>query len=180
MGKISVYTTANKQKLVTRSSTECEVVGVHEVMPQLLWTTQFLQEQGFYIDGTILYQDIMNSILLEKNGCSSSSKRTRHMNIRHFFVKDRVESRELSIEHCPTEDMVADYFTKPLQGRLFYKLRDLVMNIGPGSKYSSAQRSVLRNGETRKYDGDPSSKESDVAIKVDKPPTYKDVLIGRE
>jgi hypothetical protein len=88
----------------------------------------------------------------------SSSKRTRHMNIRYFFVKDRVASKELSIEHCPTEDMVADYFTKPLQGKLFYKLRDLVMNIGPSSKYSSAQRSVLRNGDTRKSDRDSSSK----------------------
>ena len=39
---------------------------------------------------------------------------------------------------------------------------------------------LLRNGETRKSDGDPSSKESDVAIKVDKPHTYKDALIGRE
>jgi hypothetical protein len=158
MGKVSVFTTANKQKLVTRSSTECEVVGVHEVMPQLLWTTQFLQEQGFDIKDTILYQDNMSSILLEKNGHSSSSKRTRHMNIRYFFVKDRVASKELSIEHCPTEDMVADYFTKLLQGKLFYKLRDLVMNIGPSSKYSSAQRSVLRNGDTRKSDRDSSSK----------------------
>ena len=119
LGKGSVYTTANQQKLVTRSSTECEVVGVHEVMPQLLWITQFLQEQGFDINDTILYQDNMSSILLENNGHSYSSKRTCHMNIRYFFVKDRVESKELSIEHCPTEDMVAYYFTKPLQGRLF-------------------------------------------------------------
>ena len=122
----------------------------------------------------------MSSIILEKNGRSSSSKRTRHMNIRYFSVKDGVESRKLSIEHCPTEDMVADYFTKPLQGRLFYKLRDLVMNIGPSSKYSSAQRSVLRNGKTRKSDGDPSRKEGDVAVKLDKPHTYKDALISRE
>ena len=90
------------------------MVGVHEVTPQLLWTTQFLQEQRFDINETILYQDNMSSILLKKNGRSSSSKRTRHMNIRYFFVKDQVESKELSIEHCPTEDVVANYFTKPL------------------------------------------------------------------
>ena len=156
------------------------MVGVHEVMPQLLWTAQFLQEQGFDINDTILYQDNMSSILLEKNGRSSSSKRTRHMNIRYLFVKDRVESRELIIERCPKEDMVVDYFTKPLQGRLFYKLRDLVMNIGPSSKYSLSQRSVLRHGETRKSDRHPYRKESDVSVKVDKPHTYKDPLIGRE
>ena len=54
------------------------------------------------------------------------------------------------------------------------------MNIGPSSKYSLAQRSVLRNDETRKSDEDPSSKENDVANKVDKPRTYKDALNGKE
>ena len=45
MGKGSVYTTANKQKLVTQNSTECEVVGVHEVMPQLLWKHSFCKNK---------------------------------------------------------------------------------------------------------------------------------------
>ena len=58
-------------------------------------------------------------------------KATRHIDIRYFFVKDRVESGEVHIEHCPTLDMLADYFTKPLQGALLYKLRDLIMNIDP-------------------------------------------------
>lgn len=68
MGKGSVYSTSTRQKLVTRSSTECEVVGVHDVMPQLLWTGHFLHAQGVTISDTTLYQDNMSSILLEKNG----------------------------------------------------------------------------------------------------------------
>jgi hypothetical protein len=92
---------------------------------------------------TVLYQDNKSSILLETNGKASSGKRTRHINIRFFFVADRVASGELRIEHCPTEDMVADYFTKPLQGALFYKLRDQVMNVASSSPYHSSQRSVL-------------------------------------
>jgi hypothetical protein len=39
--------------------------------------------------------------------------------------------------------MVADYFTKPLQGALFYKLRDYIMNIDPSSEFHSGHRSVL-------------------------------------
>jgi hypothetical protein len=143
LGKGSIYSTSSKQKLVSRSSTESEVIGVHDVLPQILWTNHFLQAQGFNVTKTVLYQDNTSSILLERNGRSSSSKRTRHMNIRFFFIKDRVEQKEIEVEHCPTENMVADYFTKPLQGQLFYKMRDKIMNIDVNDKYHSNQRSVL-------------------------------------
>jgi Reverse transcriptase (RNA-dependent DNA polymerase) len=145
MGKGSVYSFAAAQKLVARSSTEAEVIGVDDVMPQMMWTGHFLKAQGVLVVDTILYQDNKSSILLEKNGRASSGKRTRHINIRYYFVADRVASGDLRIEHCPTEDMVADYFTKPLQGTPFYKLRDLVMNIDSSSPYHSSQRSVLKN-----------------------------------
>jgi hypothetical protein len=112
LGKGAVYSTSTKQKLVARSSTESEIIGVHDVMPQLLWTAYFLKAQGVAVNDSVLYQDNMSSILLETNGRASASKRSRHMNIRYFFVKDRVDSKEVRIEYCPTEDMVADYFTK--------------------------------------------------------------------
>jgi hypothetical protein len=56
-------------------------------------------------------------------------KRTRHIAIRHFFVKDRIDMSEVKLVNVKTEDMVADYFTKPLQGALFKKLRDIIMGI---------------------------------------------------
>jgi hypothetical protein len=112
----------------------------------MMWTGYFLKAQGITVVDTVLYQDNKSSILLEKNGKASSGKRTRHINIRFFFVADRVANGDLRIEHCPTEDMVADYFTKPLQGAPFYKLRDQVMNIDSSSPYHSSQRSVLKNG----------------------------------
>jgi hypothetical protein len=66
----------------------------------------------------------------KKNGRASSGKGTRHINIRYFFVADRVASNEVSIEYCccPTGEMIADFFTKPLQGSLFQKFRDFIMN----------------------------------------------------
>ena len=143
MGKGSIFSTAGGQKLVARSSTESELIAVYDVMPQVLWTVHFLTAQGHEVKDTIVYQDNMSSILLEKNGRRSSSKRTRHINIRYFHVKDHVDSGAIRIEHCPTKDMIADYFTKPLQGILFYKLRDYIMNIDPSSDYHSGHRSVL-------------------------------------
>jgi hypothetical protein len=135
-----------KQKLVTRSSTEAEIVGVHDVMPQLIWTAHFLRGQGVVVDESILYQDNTSSILIEKNGRSSCTKRTWHMNIRYFFIKDEVDAKRVRIEHCRTDVMLADFFTKPLQGAPFKKLRDEIMNIDPSSAYhssNSVHRSVL-------------------------------------
>ena len=59
---------------------------------------------------------------LVKKGYSTASN-NRHINIRYFVIKDRVDNEELKIEYLPTEEMIADFFTKPLQGALFRKLR---------------------------------------------------------
>ncbi len=62
----------------------------------------------------------------------STSPRTRHAAIHYFFVKDRMENGEVEIAYLPTELMVADFFTKPLQGELFRRLRAEVFNLSVG------------------------------------------------
>ena len=49
--------------------------------------------------------------------------------MRYYFIKDWVETGDVVIEHCPTEKMLGDHFTKPLQGALFRKFRAEIMNI---------------------------------------------------
>jgi hypothetical protein len=58
----------------------------------------------------------------------STSGRTRHVSIRYFFVKDRIESKEIVLRYIGTEEMIADFFTKPLQGALFKSMRAKIMN----------------------------------------------------
>jgi hypothetical protein len=142
LGKGVIYGTSTRQKLNTRSSTEAELVAADDVMGQLLWTQHFLQGQG-YPTKAVLYQDNQAAILLEKNGQASSGKRTRHLNVRYFFITDRIGKGELTVEYCPTKQMLADFFTKPLQGSLFQALRDQVMNVDPASTTTLARRSVL-------------------------------------
>ena len=140
LGRGCPIVTSTKQKLNTRSSTESELVGVDDLMPSILWTRKFLKAQGYDVSENILYQDNKSSILLEKNGKASSSKRTRHISIRYFFVTDRIAKGELTIEWCPTANMIADFMTKPLQGALFRKFRDIVMGteiIKPGKDVSN-------------------------------------------
>ena len=129
MGKGSIYSASKTQRLNTKSSTEAELVGVDDVSAQILWTRYFLEGQGYLVKDNTLYQDNQSAMLLENNGRALSSKRTRHINVRYFFVTDRIKAKELNVEYCPTGEMVADYFTKPLQGSAFRKLRDIIMNV---------------------------------------------------
>jgi hypothetical protein len=77
---------------------------------------------------TILFQDNKSTILLQENGKKSSGSRTRALNIRYFFLTDQVEKGNVKIVHCPTgEEMVADYLSKPLQGKTFTYLRKKLM-----------------------------------------------------
>jgi hypothetical protein len=86
---------------------------------------------GIRCQGHFLFQDNKSSILLEKNDKASSSKRTKHINIRYLFITDRVSKEEVSVVWCPTGDMIGDYATKPLQGALFRKFRDQIMGVTP-------------------------------------------------
>jgi hypothetical protein len=122
---------STKQKLNTRSSTETEIVGVDDCMPSVLWTRYFMEAQGYGIRENIVYQDNQSAILMEKNGKASSSKRTKHINIRYYFVTDRIRKKDLTVEWCPTGDMIGDFMTKPNQGALFTKFRDQIMGVIP-------------------------------------------------
>jgi hypothetical protein len=86
-----------------------------------------MEAQGYKIDKNILYQDNKSTILLENNGKRSSGKRTRAFNIRYFFLTDQIEKGNLSVEYCPTTEMIGDYMSKPLQGKLFQKFKKAIM-----------------------------------------------------
>lgn len=77
----------------------------------------------------IIYKDNKSSITLEVNGKESSSKRTRHFDIKYFYITDLMSRKELEITYCPTEDIVAEFMKKPTTGPLFKKFRKIIMNI---------------------------------------------------
>ena len=60
-----------------------------------------------------------------------SGKTTKHINIqiRYFFVIDKIKKEEAKLIHCSTEEMISDYFTHLLQGKMFTYFRDLIMGI---------------------------------------------------
>ena len=78
---------SRKQKLNAKSSTEAELIGVDDVMPQILWTRYFLEAQGYKVVENIIMQDNISAIKLEQNVKASSSQNTKHINIRCFLSK---------------------------------------------------------------------------------------------
>ena len=127
MGRGILHGKSSKQKLNVKSSTEAELVGVSDYLPYNTWLTMFLEKQGYDLKNNILFQDNQSAIRMERNGRNSCTGNSRHVSIRYFFVKDRVDKGEITVEYCPTHAMLADYFTKPLQGALFRKFRDVIM-----------------------------------------------------
>ena len=75
----------------------------------------------------MLLQDNKSTIQLGQNGRKSAGKRSRALNVRYFFLTDQIEKGLIEMEYCPTDNMVADYMTKPLQGDKFVRFRDEIM-----------------------------------------------------
>ena len=88
-----------------------------------------------------------------------------------------MDSKEIRIEYCPNSEMIADYFTKLLEGRQFYKLQDRIMNIDSDSKYHSNHRSALSAGGT-----DMEDYKNDVAtgVKATKVDEVEEVSSGSD
>ena len=112
-----------KQQIVTKSSTEAELVGLSDSANQGLHVRNFLMSQGYSLGPVIIYQDNMSCMALVERG-RSAAERTRHIGIRYFWMKERVDRGEAVIKHLGTELMYANLLTKPVQGSQFVKERE--------------------------------------------------------
>ena len=143
-----VLTRSSKQKVNTRSSTEAEIIAIDDTLPTIQWAKSFLKDQGYDMD-TVIKEDNKSTILLMKNGRLSAGKRTKHLDIRYFYVKDLIDRGIVSVEHCSTMNMIADFFTKPIQGKRFQILRDIILNRNNPDASTSQYRSVLGNSTSQ-------------------------------
>jgi histone deacetylase 1/2 len=127
IGKGPIYAKSSTQKINSKSSSEAELIGLSDSTNQIVWVRNFLISQGYDVGEATVYEDNMSTINMVKNG-KSNSERTRHIAIRFYFVADRVQQKEIKIQYMQTANMLADILTKPLQGKLFTRLRDQLLN----------------------------------------------------
>ena len=114
----SVHCKSSKQSATTKSSTEAELMAVSDSMNQALYLRWFLIDQGYSMEPVTVYQDNTSTMALLGRG-KPGAERTRHIDIRHFWIADRVKAKEAVIVHLGTKEMYANILTKPLQGAQF-------------------------------------------------------------
>ena len=102
----------------------------------------FLLAQGYKPSQTvIILQDNRSAILLEQNGIMSSTKRTKHINVRYYFVKSRIDAGEVIVQWYSGEKLEGDFFSKPLCRSKFLRFRRKIMNHKkPDPKMSSKDK----------------------------------------
>ena len=102
---------------------------MNNILGQILWTQNFLGNQGYKVVPSNINQDNKGAMLLKINGILSSSKQTKHINVRYYFIKDKIERNKVNVIYCPTNKMIGNFFTKPLQGSRFIKFRDAILRL---------------------------------------------------
>jgi len=127
IGEGTIHAKSSKLKLNTKSSTESELVSCSDHASMGINMRNFLIQQGYKVNPVIIGQDNQSTIQLINRG-RPASLRTRHINIRYFFLKDLIDRGEVLVKYVPTNEMVADLMTKPLQGNQFLVLRKMLLN----------------------------------------------------
>ena len=112
---------SKKQNCVSLSTAESEYIAAGSCCAQLLWMKQTLKDYGIHLKQVPLYCDNESAIKIANNLVQHS--KTKHIEIRHHFLRDHVMKEDIDIIHVNTEEQLADIFTKPLDEKRFCKLR---------------------------------------------------------
>ena len=132
-GSACVSWASKKQASVALSSCEAEIMAGSEAAKEAIYLSNFLRELGFGAsllpaDGTVtLRMDNKAAIDLSYN--PEHHARTKHIDRRHYFIRECVEEGKLRVPFVSTVDNMADFFTKPLPAKTFYFMRDKIMNV---------------------------------------------------
>jgi hypothetical protein len=109
------------QDSVALSTTEAKYVAAGQCCAQLLWMRQTLRDFGYNLSKVPLLYDNESAIRMADNPVEHS--RTKHIDIRHQFLRDHQKNGDIEVYHISTENQLADIFTKPLDEKSFCRLR---------------------------------------------------------
>jgi hypothetical protein len=123
-----VFCKSKKQKLVSRSSTEAELIALNEGLPEVIWAKQFMQNLGVPQGMITVFEDNTSTIILANKQNGATLSKTKHIQIRFYYVRELIEQKEINIVYLSTKEMLADLLTKPMTGWLFKALRDQILN----------------------------------------------------
>ena len=120
LGQGGVYTKSHKQKIVSKSSTEAELIALSDSLSMILWTQQFLRDLGVEVGPVTVHEDNTSTISLAKKG-KSTTDMTKHIKVRHYLIKQHIDNGDVELVHEGTDSMWADLLTKALMGSPFWR-----------------------------------------------------------
>ena len=141
-----VMWSSRRQPCVTLSTAESEYVALSSAVQEIVWLRALLKELGFgQKEPTEVMEDNQSAIAIATG--ANTSRRTKHIDVRYHYVREKVKTGEIKVTYCATGDMIADVFTKPLGSSKFEELRAKVMSsLAPDREgvleYSSTARSA--------------------------------------
>ena len=116
---------SQRQPVVALSSTESEYIAMTTACKELVWLRQLLNDMGFPQDSpTVLFGDNQGALALVRNPVYHD--RTKHIHVRYHYIRERVESGDITLSYCPTKDMLADAFTKAQGSSMFKAFKEAV------------------------------------------------------
>jgi hypothetical protein len=127
-GSAATVFKSSKQKTVATSTCASEANALNDFVPMAIWYRRLLQALGIDAPPPVVNQDNQATIQLATHGPTAGGK-SRWMDVKVFAVKEHVDNGNVVLRYCPTADMVADILTKPLQGKEFLRLRNLLLGV---------------------------------------------------
>jgi hypothetical protein len=155
-----------KQETVALSSCEAEYVAASSATAGVTWTVQLLSEIGFldWISGgdqlsaiPVLFSDNRSAIAMANT--DSLHSRSKHIDIKHHFIREQVDRKFIAIQWISTHEQIADILTKTLAPRLFVKFRDAIVTpLNQGGKQAAQTEAASSQSSSS---SSPSAPESD-------------------
>ena len=113
---------SQKQAIVALSTAEAEYIALGSATQEAIWLRQLLSDLKVNVqEPTEIFEDNQRSIAMAKNPVGH--KRSKHIDIRHHFIREAVQAGTVRLSYCPSKEMVVDIFTKSLPKEQFMKLR---------------------------------------------------------
>ena len=123
LGKSTITWCSRRQATVAKSSTEAEYVSLSSAAQEVIWLRRLLVNLGIQVlSPTTIFEDNQSAIDISRN--PKHHDRTKHIDVCHHFIRERITTDEIAVVYCPTDEMTADIMTKGLGAVKFKKFRD--------------------------------------------------------
>ena len=124
----AVSWSSKQQEIVALSTTEAEYIAMTSTAKEALWFRALISELfGPITFPLTIYNDNQSAISLAHADLGQYHARTKHIDIRYHFIRDKIQAGILDVIYCPTNEMAADILTKALPS---FKFQPLVRKLG--------------------------------------------------